>query len=68
MPPLRASSVLPPQGVHQGRTPRLPENTHSKESHARLHIPGVSFPASLWTVGLRICVHVYGLHCMCEVL
>lgn len=47
MPPLRACYMLPPQGIHQGRAPRLPENTHSEESHACLHIPGVSFPASL---------------------
>jgi hypothetical protein len=45
----RACYMLPPQGIHQGRTPRLPENTHSEESHVGLHIPGVSFPASLCT-------------------
>lgn len=49
MPPLRASCMLPLQGIHQGRTPRLPEDTHSEESHACLHIPGVSFPVCLCT-------------------
>ena len=33
-----------PAGVHQGRAPGLPEDAHSEKGHARLHLPGVSFP------------------------
>lgn len=33
-----------PPGVHQGRALGLPEDAHAEEGHARLHLPGVSFP------------------------
>lgn len=40
------SHVLP-SGLHQGRAPGRPANTHSEEGHARLHPLGVSFPLGM---------------------
>lgn len=57
--PRAESRDWPPAGVHQGRAAGLPENTHSEEGHARLHLPGVSFSpgvrGSLWGGCLLMC-------------
>lgn len=42
--PTWAEARVAPPGVHQSGASRLPEITHSAEGHARLHLPGVSFP------------------------
>lgn len=68
MPPLRACCVLPPQGIHQSRTPRLPENTYSEESHACLHIPGVSFPASALSGPVGLYADIWTALCICNIL